>query len=75
MGSPILGSTIPGNRKVAIKEYLPDGRGGETAAGQNTLTVYSGEKENLFQKGAEKFFEEAKTVSRFNGNSQYCIRL
>ncbi len=66
-GITYLGFDIPGNRKVAIKEYLPDGLAARQP-GQNTLTVYSGEKENLFQKGAEKFFEEAKTVSRFNGN-------
>ena len=66
-GITYLGYDIQGDRKVAIKEYLPDGLAARQP-GQNTLTVYTGEKQELFKKGAEKFFEEAKTVSRFNGN-------
>lgn len=66
-GITYLGYDIPGKRKVAIKEYLPDGLASRQP-GQTMLSVYTGERENLFQKGAKQFFEEAKMVSRFNGN-------
>lgn len=66
-GVTYLGYDIPANRKIAIKEYMPDGLV-TRQSGQNALTVYTGEKEELFKKGADKFFEEAKMVSRFNGN-------
>lgn len=66
-GITYLGYDIPSKRKIAIKEYLPDGLAARQP-GQTTLTVYTGEKEDLFKKGADRFFEEAKMVSRFNGN-------
>lgn len=66
-GITYLAYDVPQKRKVAIKEYLPDSLA-MRQPGQNTLTVYTGEKEELFRKGADKFFEEAKMVSRFNGN-------
>ena len=66
-GVTYLGFDIPGKKKVAIKEYLPDGLAARQP-GQTMISVYTGEKENLFKKGAERFFEEAKMVSRFNGN-------
>ena len=54
-------------RKVAIKEYLPDTlvhrNSGDTVVG-----TYPGEKTESFEAGAKKFYEEAKLVSRFNGN-------
>ena len=52
---------------VAIKEYYPNGIAHrDTGTTQMQLTDVT-QKEN-FSTGAEKFFEEAKTVSRFNGN-------
>lgn len=66
-GITYLGFDIPGKKKVAIKEYLPDGLAARQP-GQTMISVYTGEKENLFKKGADRFFEEAKMVSRFNGN-------
>ncbi len=66
-GITYLAYDVPQKRKVAVKEYLPEGLAVRNP-GQNTLTVYTGEKEELFRKGSDKFFEEAKMVSRFNGN-------
>lgn len=66
-GITYLAYDVPQKRKVAIKEYLPEGLAVRNP-GQNTLTIYTGEKEELFRKGSDKFFEEAKMVSRFNGN-------
>ena len=66
-GVTYLGYDLNSGKKVAIKEYLPDGLA-TRQTGQLGLTIYTGEKEKLFKNGAERFFEEAKTVARFNGN-------
>jgi len=54
-------------KKVAIKEYFPD-----TLAHRNTgetaVTSYDDARLESFRIGAEKFYEEAKMVARFNGN-------
>lgn len=66
-GITYLAYEIAGDRKVAIKEYYPDG----IAFRSNTSTgvsTYMGEKDDTYKSGAEKFYEEARTVSRFNGN-------
>ncbi len=54
-------------KKVAIKEYFPYGvalRG----AGNAAVSVANMENADAFKMGAEKFYDEAKLVSRFNGN-------
>ncbi|MHB8065355.1 MAG: serine/threonine protein kinase, partial [Ruminiclostridium sp.] len=53
--------------KVAIKEYMPDTLSYRTP-GNTLVSTYLGEKEESFKLGAEKFYEEAKTVSKFNGH-------
>lgn len=52
---------------VAIKEYYPNGIA-QRQVGTTQLSVTDSTKTEAFNTGAEKFFEEAKTVSRFNGN-------
>ncbi len=52
------------NKKVAIKEYLP-GEFSTRVPGQTEVTVFSGEKEEQFQKGIEKFVDEAKRLAKF----------
>ncbi len=55
------------NKKVAIKEYLPDTL--IYRAPQDTIvSTYLGEKEDAFKKGSERFYEEAQTISKFNGH-------
>ena len=55
-------------RRVAIKEYLPDALAYHTA-GTTLVASYSGEeREKEFALGAEKFYEEARTVARFTGH-------
>lgn len=52
---------------IAIKEYYP----GSLAARMDdriTVAVTSGENDAIFRNGIEKFYEEARLVSRFNGN-------
>lgn len=53
---------------VAIKEYYPNGTA--YRSGDHTTVSVTDNKESgdLFKLGVEKFYEEAKLVSRFNGN-------
>ena len=55
------------NKTVAVKEYLPDHLTHRNT-GETQVSTYSGETEEYFRTGAQKFFEEAKLVSNFNGN-------
>ncbi len=53
--------------KVAVKEYMPDGmatRLPETAL----VSVYTGEKQENFEYGAERFLDEARVLAKFLGN-------
>jgi len=54
-------------RKVAIKEYFSDALAHRNS-GQTSITVFNGAEGDNFKIGVEKFYDEAKTVSRFNGN-------
>jgi len=52
---------------VAIKEFFPTGiayRG----KGEEKISIVSEDKLDGFKKGAARFFEEAKTISKFNTN-------
>lgn len=53
--------------KVAIKEYMPDTLSYRTP-GTTLISTYLGEKEESFKLGSEKFYEEARTISKFNGH-------
>ena len=53
--------------RVAIKEYMPDTLS-YRMPGTTPISTYFGEKEQNFHLGAEKFYEEAHTLSRFSGN-------
>ena len=51
-------------QKVAVKEYLP----GEFATRLNSslkVTVYGGEKEEQFNDGLNKFYDESKRLAKF----------
>lgn len=54
-------------KKVAIKEFFPYGVA-LRAAGTTTVAVSSIDNAEAFKLGAEKFYNEAKLVSKFNGN-------
>lgn len=54
-------------KKVAIKEYFPY-VAARRVVGSPIVTVSSEDSKETFEAGAEKFYEEAKLVSRFNGN-------
>lgn len=51
--------------KIAIKEYFP-GEFSTRVSGQTKVSVYSGEREEQFNSGKEKFIEEAQRIAKFN---------
>ncbi len=55
------------NKKVAVKEYYPSAIAYRSPDGK-TLTLQKSESAETFEKGTNKFYDEAKTVSQFNGN-------
>lgn len=54
-------------RKIAVKEYFPYGVAQRTAA-STEVAVTSADSAEAFRLGAEKFYNEAKLVEKFNGN-------
>ena len=54
-------------RKIAVKEYFPYGLAQRTA-GSIEVSVTSDDNAEPFKLGAEKFYNEARLVTRFNGN-------
>ena len=55
------------NKKVAIKEYFPDAVAHRNS-GDTLVSTQMGSGDISFKTGAQKFYDEAKLVSRFNGN-------
>lgn len=53
--------------RLAVKEYYPMGLALRTP-GSTSVSVTNEESEENFRSGAEKFYNEAKMVARFNGN-------
>jgi serine/threonine protein kinase len=53
--------------KVAIKEYMPYSLAYRAPDTAKVLT-YNGEKSESFKIGLEKFYDEAKTIAKFNGH-------
>ena len=66
-GVTYLAYDASAGRKAAIKEFFPYGVA-LRATGTPTVSVSSMDNANAFKLGAEKFYDEAKLVSRFNGN-------
>lgn len=54
-------------RKIAVKEYFPYGVAQRTATSAD-VSVTSAESAEAFKLGAEKFYNEARLVTKFNGN-------
>lgn len=67
-GITYLAYDITNRQRVAIKEYFPDSLS-YRIPGTAAVSSYSNEKEEIYKSGSEKFYAEAKTLSRFNGNA------
>ena len=66
-GATYLAYSSERNKPVAIKEYFPTGIANR-AKGEESVSIVSDDKKKVFDKGAKRFFEEAKTIARFNTN-------
>ena len=55
--------------KVAIKEYYPEGCVTRDAHTHISVLTYAGPKEAYFQKGKERFVNEARALAKFPGDS------
>ena len=66
-GATYLAYSSERDKVVAIKEYYPTGIANR-AKGEEKISIVSDDKRKVFEKGANRFFEEAKTMSRFNTN-------
>lgn len=66
-GATYLAYSSERDRVVAIKEYYPTGIA-TRAKNEEKISIISDDKRSIFEKGASRFFEEAKTMSRFNTN-------
>jgi len=55
------------NKAVALKEYFPLGFVNREE-NEEKIVITSEENRSLFEKGAKRFFEEAKTISQFSAN-------
>lgn len=53
--------------KVAIKEFMPDSMAVRTA-GTPQITVYTGQRQENFRYGMERFLDEAKVLAKFQDN-------
>ena len=53
--------------KVAVKEYYPNGFVSRDHERTNTLTIFTGSRGEFFQKGLEKFVDEARRLAKFWG--------
>ena len=53
--------------KAAVKEYFPDSLS-YRLPGVTDVSSYTGDRQTHFAAGVEKFYEEARILSRFNGN-------
>lgn len=65
-GITYVGLDLNLNIRVAIKEYFPSGCVSRDHTVSDTLTVFSGDALEMFNKGRDKCIDEARTVARFN---------
>lgn len=66
-GSTYLAYDVTADKTVAVKEYFPYSIAVRTA-GSLSVTVSNDEDVQAFKIGAEKFYDEAKLISQFNGS-------
>ncbi len=67
-GVTYLAYDLVNETRIAIKEYMPDGIAYRNAGGDTGVSTFDESKNETFVTGAKKFYDEAQTISRFNGN-------
>lgn len=68
-GITYVGMDLNLEKKVAIKEYYPEGCVTRDIKTHSTVLSFDGEKTTFFRKGRERFVDEAKTLALFSGDS------
>lgn len=53
--------------EVAVKEYYPAGCVTREISSGNTVTAFTGEKQEIYSAGREKFINEARTLGKLTG--------
>ncbi|MCL2747050.1 MAG: protein kinase [Oscillospiraceae bacterium] len=64
-GITYIGKDLNLEVKVAIKEYYPSGFVTREVTATNTVSSYAGDQEVFFQRGRERFVEEARNLAKF----------
>jgi serine/threonine protein kinase len=63
-GITYLGWDMTFTRKLAIKEYMPNGVASR-ASGELNVTIFRSQADSDFEYGMQQFLEEGRTVARF----------
>ncbi len=66
-GISYLGWDLNLEHKVAIKEYYPVSYVTRQASQSPTITLLTGSRREFYQKGLDKFIEEARSLAKFSG--------
>lgn len=66
-GITYLGFNLAENKKVAIKEYFPDGIV-TRVHGETKVSIYSVGMKESFELGVKKFFKESQMLAKFKNN-------
>ena len=67
-GITYVGMDLNLEKKVAIKEYYPEGCVTRDIKTHATVLSFEGEKTAFFRNGRERFVDEAKTLAMFSGD-------
>lgn len=65
-GITYIGFNLETDLPVAIKEYFPSELATRDTSTGNTITVFSGEANDLYREGLEKYLREARNLSMFS---------
>ena len=65
-GITYIGFNLETDLPVAIKEYFPSELATRDTTQGNTITVFSGEANDLYRDGLEKYLREARNLSMFS---------
>ncbi|MCD8159207.1 MAG: serine/threonine protein kinase [Clostridiales bacterium] len=66
-GATYLAFSSATGGRVALKEYFSTGLA-QRSRGEKKVSIISADKHEVFSKGAKRFYEEAKIMSKFNHN-------
>ena len=75
-GITYIGRDLSLDMRVAVKEYYPSGYVNRNCAASSAVTCsISGDKENFFEKGRERFLQEARILAKFSSEPGIvCVR-